>query len=130
MTSPFLENVSFWLEPVFLFIDFPPVLFSLEIFDTYFCNCFPYTKRQTWTRSYLIHCVHMQILNLFLPFRIFLKPKYGFSCSKYGFSWYKLFHIQKSNQNYCDKYFNKVTWYFLLRIYLVICLVPIALPSV
>ena len=24
--------------------------------------------------------------------------------------WYKLFHTQKSNQNYCDKYCKKVTW--------------------
>ena len=24
--------------------------------------------------------------------------------------WYKLFHTQKSKQNYCDKYCKKVTW--------------------
>ena len=48
-----------------------------------------------------MHCVHMQNLNLFLLFRIFLKLKYGFM--------YKLFHILKSNQHYSDKYCDKVT---------------------
>ena len=89
MTSPFLQNVSFWLEPVFIFIDFPPVVFhKLNV---------KHWPEFIWYIAYIC-----RVWIYFFHLEFFLNPDTDL--------WYKLFHIQKSKQNYCDRYCKKVTW--------------------